>query len=245
MRVLAIVHKPDAGPGVFAEATAAHGDELDEWLIAEGGDPPADPHGYDAAIVFGGSMNVDEEADHPWLGDEKFLLRALLVNEVPLLGVCLGAQLLAEAAGEEPRRASRPEIGWHPVERTAEGAADPLIRALPPAFNAFQWHGYEMGIDDGEVLARSEICAQAARFGPVAWAIQFHAEVSERDALSWIADHESRPDAVAVGVEPEALTAETRARIGAWNELGHAVCTRFLELAAAASSSATGGESAP
>jgi GMP synthase-like glutamine amidotransferase len=186
-------------------------------------------------MVFGGSMNVDDEAAHPWLADQKFLLRALLVNEIPLLGVCLGAQLLAEAAGYEPRRAPRPEIGWHRVERTGAGAEDPLIGRLPESFEAFQWHSYEMGIGGGEVLACSDVCAQAARFGPVAWAIQFHAEVSERDALKWTADYESDPDAVALGVDPGALAAETREKIAAWNEIGRALCTRFLELAAAAS----------
>ena len=99
MRVLAIVQEADAGPGVFAEAVAARGHELDEWLIAEGGDPPADPRGYDAVMVFGGAMNVDDEDEHPWLGEQKALLRDLLDAGVPLLGVCLGAQLLAEAAG--------------------------------------------------------------------------------------------------------------------------------------------------
>src|SRR5262245_6380532 len=153
MRVLAIVQEADAGPGVFAEAVAARGHELDEWLIGDGGDPPDDPHGYDAAMAFGGSMNVDQEGEHPWLGDQKGLLRALLLTDVPLLAVCLGAQLLAEAAGEEPRRAARPEIGWHPVELTVGGRQDPLIGVLPTAFNAFQWHSYEMGLDDGEVLA--------------------------------------------------------------------------------------------
>jgi GMP synthase-like glutamine amidotransferase len=230
MRVLAIVQEADAGPGVFADAVAARGDELDEWLIADG-DPPADPHGYDAAMVFGGSMNVDEEDAHPWLGDQKTLLRALLVNDVPLLAVCLGAQLLAEAAGEEPRRAPRPEIGWHPVELTVGGREDPLLGVLPTAFAAFQWHSYEMGLDDGEILARSDVCAQAARFGPLAWAIQFHAEVTERDALKWIADYESDPDAVALGVDPEALAAETSEKIGAWNREGRALAARFLELA--------------
>ena len=92
-----------------------------------------------------------------------------------------------------------------------------------------------MGIGGGLVLARSDVCAQAARFGPAAWAIQFHAEVSEGDALKWIADYESDPDAVAIGVDPEALAAETREKIGAWNEIGRDVCARFLELAAAAS----------
>lgn len=232
MRVLAIVQEADAGPGVFAEAATARGDELDEWLIAEG-DPPADPLGYDAVMTFGGAMNVDDEAEHPWLGEQKSLLRELLAAEVPLLGVCLGAQLLAEAAGEEPRRASRPEIGWRPVELTDAGRVDPFISALPSAFIGFQWHSYEMGLDDGEILARSDVCAQAARFGPAAWAIQFHAEVSERDALSWIADYGSDPDAVAAGVEPDALAAETREKIGAWNEVGRALCARFLELAAA------------
>jgi GMP synthase-like glutamine amidotransferase len=233
MRVLAIVQEADAGPGVFAEVVAARGEELAEWRIAEGGDPPADPHGYDAAIVLGGAMNVDDEGEHPWLADQKFLLRALLVNEVPLLGVCLGAQLLAEAAGEEPRRAPRPEIGWRSVERTGGGAEDPLIGVLPEAFEAFQWHSYEMGVGGGAALARSEVCAQAARFGPAAWAIQFHAEVSERDALKWIDDYRSDPDAVAIGVDPEALAAETREKIGAWNEIGRTLCARFLELAAA------------
>ncbi len=234
MRVLAIVQEADAGPGVFAEAAAARGDELEEWLIAEGGDPPADPHGYDAAIVLGGAMNVDDVEEHRWLADQKLLLRALLVNEVPLLGVCLGAQLLAEAAGEGPRRAPRPEIGWHRVERTGGGAEDPLIGALPESFEAFQWHSYEMGIDRGAAIARSEVCAQAARFGPVAWAIQFHAEVSERDALKWTADYRSDPDAVAIGVDPDALAAEISEKIGAWNEIGRALCARFFELAAAA-----------
>src|SRR5262249_53667897 len=106
---------------------------------------------------FGGAMNVDQEDEHPRLRDQKNLLRALLANDVPLVGVCLGSQLLAEAAGEEPRRALRPEIGWHPVELTLAGREDPLLGVLPTAFNAFQWHSYEMGIDDGEVLARSEV----------------------------------------------------------------------------------------
>jgi GMP synthase-like glutamine amidotransferase len=231
LRVLAIVQQADAGSGVFAEAAAARGDELDEWLIADG-EPPADPLGYDAVMVFGGSMNVDQEGEHPWLGSQKQLLRDLLAAETPLLGVCLGAQLLAGAAGESPRRAPRPEIGWHPVELTEAGEADPLIGVLPRGFVGFQWHSYEMGLGEGAaVLACSDVCAQAARFGPAAWAIQFHAEVSEADALSWIADHEADPDAVAIGVDPDALAAETRAAIGAWNETGRTLAARFLELA--------------
>ena len=99
MRVLAIVHQRDAGPGVFAEAVAAAAGTLDIWLPAETDAPPAAAEGYDAVMVFGGAMHVDQEAEHPWLRDEKGLLRDLLDRGTPLLGVCLGAQLVAEAAG--------------------------------------------------------------------------------------------------------------------------------------------------
>jgi GMP synthase-like glutamine amidotransferase len=235
VKFLALVHGRRGRSGVFGETAQERGHEVEEWSLAWGEPPPRPLDEYGAVMVFGGAMHADQDDRHPWLREETLLLQRLLDSRTPVLGVCLGAQLLAEAAGEEPRRGRRPEIGWHPVERTAEGAADPLIRALPPAFTAFQWHSYEMGLDDGEVLARSDVCAQAARFGPRAWAIQFHAEVNERDALKWIADYESDPDAVAIGLDPEALAAETRERIGGWNEVGRAVCTRFLELAAAAS----------
>jgi GMP synthase-like glutamine amidotransferase len=234
MRILSIVQQADAGPGVFAEAIAARGDAMDQWLVSDAAEPPSEPLDYDAVIVLGGSMNVDEETEHPWLTAQKSLLREFLGEGVPLLGVCLGAQLLAEVAGGEARRAARSEIGWHPIELTPAGREDPLLAALPGSFTGFQWHSYEFTPPPGaEPLARSEVCLQAARLGPAAWVIQFHAEVSETDALSWIADYRADPDAVRMGVDPDALGAETSAKIGAWNELGRSLCTRFLELAAA------------
>src|SRR3954453_21163988 len=143
MRVLAIVHQRDAGPGVFAEAIAEAGGELDEGTRAERPEPPADPLGYDAVLVLGGAMNVDEGERHGWIAEEVALLRELLAREGPLVGLCLGGQLLAAAAGAEARRAARPEIGWHQVEVTPEGGDDPLLGPLAPRFEAFQWHSYE------------------------------------------------------------------------------------------------------
>src|SRR5919197_5772330 len=183
MRVLAIVHQRDAGAGVFGEAVRNAGHELDTWLIAESPDPPTDPLDFDAVMTFGGSMNVDEEEEHPWLRGEKELLGELLHRGTPLLGACLGTQLLAEAAGAKPRRASEPEIGWHQVEVTAAGAEDPLIGPLAPRFTAFQWHSYEAPLPpDAVALAHSPVCLQAYRVGETAWGIQFHAEVTAADA---------------------------------------------------------------
>jgi GMP synthase-like glutamine amidotransferase len=232
MRTLAIVHQRDAGPGVFADAARARG-ELDVWHVAERATPPADPGGYDAVLVFGGAMHVDQEDRHPWLVAEKVLLRGLLDASRPVLGVCLGAQLLSEAAGGWASRASAPEIGWFEIEVTGPGSRDPLIGPLAPRFQAFEWHSYECGVPDhAVVLARTPVCAQAYRVGSLGWGIQFHAEVSPGDADAWIADYRSDPDAVRIGIDPARLAAETGRRIEAQNALGRELCGRFLELAA-------------
>ena len=232
VRVLAISHQADAGPGVFAEAARERGEGLDEWLLPEGGAAPSDPASYDAVMVFGGSMHADQEPEHPWLAREKALLRELLDAGVPLLGVCLGSQLVAEAAGAPVEPASRPEIGWLEVELTPEGVSDPLLAPLAPSFTAFQWHSYRSPLPPGAVaLARSPVALQAYRAGERAWGIQFHAEVTERDAIGWTARHDEDPKAVEIGLDPDELMGSIREQIKAWNEIGRALCGRFLDVA--------------
>ena len=230
MRVLAIAHEADAGPGVFAGAIADAGAELDEWLLpAAPEEPPGDPASYDAVMVLGGSMHADQGAAHPWLAMEKAMLRDLLGRGTPLLGVCLGSQLLAEAAGAPAERAPEPEIGWFRVEVTGAGRDDPLTGELAPGFDAFQWHSYRSPLPPGAVeLARSPAGLQAYRAGDRAWGIQFHAEVSEPDALSWTAGYGNDPDAVRIGVDPAEMAASIRERMPAWNRVGRALCARFL-----------------
>jgi GMP synthase (glutamine-hydrolysing) len=232
--VLAIVHEDHAGPGVFGEAIRERGDTLEEWTVPTMAEPPGDPLDYEAVLVLGGAMNVDQGDDHPWLHAERKLIGELLARKVPLVGLCLGGQMVAAAAGAVPRRASRPEIGWHRVELTEAGREDQLLGSLGPSFEVFQWHSYEFPLPPGALaLARSEVCLQAARIGEVAWAIQFHPEVTEADALHWTADYKSDPDAVRIGVEPTALALEIEAKIGAAGELGRGICRRWLNLAAA------------
>jgi len=231
VRVLAIQHQLDAGPGVFATATAAHGDSLEEWHPAVQPEPPRTDH--DAVMVFGGAANAHQEDRHPWLAREKALLSELAEAGVPLLGVCLGAQLLAEAAGGAVRRASEPEIGWREVAMEPAASVDPLLGALPDRLHSFQWHSYEAVPPPGAtVLARSAVCPQAYRLdGRPAWGIQFHAEVTLEGAEAWIEDYRSDPDAAAI--DPAAFADETRRAIAGWNEIGQMLCERFLELAAA------------
>jgi GMP synthase-like glutamine amidotransferase len=219
VRVLAIVHEADAGPGVFAEAVRARGAELHSWMVPRAEPPSIDPRDFDAVMIFGGEMNPDQEREHPWLVDEKALLADLLERGVPLLGVCLGAELLAEAAGAPARSMEESEIGWYEVEVSADG--DPLLGPLAPRFDALEWHSYETVLPPGAVaLASSERCLQAFRVGDRAWGIQFHAEVKQADFEAWLRMYEG---------DPAQLVARTRARIAGWNDLGRGLCDRFLQ----------------
>ena len=232
LRALAIVHQADAGPGVFTEAFSEAGIRLDQWMVSAGADPPADPDSYDAVAIFGGAMHVDEEQSHPWLADEKRLLARLLDAGMPLLGVCLGSQLLAEAAGAEVRRARTPEIGWHEVVLEPAATGDPVLSFLPQRFTAFGWHSYETTLPPGATaLAHSDICLQAYRAGESAWGIQFHAEVSPADLEHWTVNYEEDPDAVAIGLDPEALGRRNAEEIEDWNDTGRALCGRFCDFA--------------
>ena len=140
---------------------------------------------------------------------------------VPTLGICLGSQLLARAAGASIGPLAEPEIGWYEVELTEAGLADPVLSALPHRFSALESHYYAHGLPDGAVeLARNTVCLQGFRLGEACWGVQFHPEVTEPQLSRWAAEKDN--------LEPEQFLAETRQQIGAWNELGRRLCQTFL-----------------
>lgn len=237
MRVLTIFHQRDAGLGVFEGALAGSGASVGTWRPAEE-DPPLfggeGDSGCDAAIVLGGAVHPDQAEEHPWLAKERALLAGLLERGVPVLAVCLGAQLLAQAAGGDVRRLPEADIGWRTVELEAAAGDDPIAGGLPTHFESFQWHSYEtLPPADSIELARDATCLQAYRLaGASAWGIQFHAEVTAAIVEGWLAGYGADPDAVAAGIDPDALRERTRALVDAQGRLGRALCKRFLALAA-------------
>jgi GMP synthase (glutamine-hydrolysing) len=233
VRVLAIVHEDDAGPGVFAQAALQRGWEVLEWHIAEGEPCPVTPTACDAVLSLGGAMHAHHTAAHPWLADEEALLAQLVAAQRPVLGICLGAQLLARATGGASDELALPEIGWFDVQVTDASRRDPLLGPLADGFCALEWHSCDFTPGPGaQVLATSECCTQACRVGARAWSVQFHAEVTGSDFEGWLDQHLAQGDPLP---DAEGLRALTRARIGAWNELGRALFGRFLDVAVAAS----------
>lgn len=184
--LLVLRHMPWEGPHRILEAFAGVPivtvDALD-------GEPhlPA-PEAVRGALVMGGPMDAGDEVRYPGLTREVAWLRSALDAELPLLGVCLGAQLLARAIGGRTRRAARPEIGWAPVE--VLDPADPLLAALAPRTEVLHWHRDAIELPPGSsALARSRPTAvQAFRAGTNAWGTLFHAEADSRLLARWLSE---------------------------------------------------------
>jgi GMP synthase-like glutamine amidotransferase len=171
-------------------------------------------------------MNVGDDASHPWLREELAFLHRVVELQMPVIGLCLGAQLLARAMNSAVFDAAEPEIGWYEVETTQAASADPVCARLPARFHAFQWHAQTHALPPGAtVLARNRIGIQAYRVGN-AWGMQFHPELTEDMILEWLS-HDGWP----VPENARAIAQETSQRIDGWNALGHDLCAAFLDVA--------------
>jgi GMP synthase (glutamine-hydrolysing) len=228
VRVLSVTHGPTVGGGIFDETIEHDGHVLASWAVPLGEDPP-EPEAQDAIMVFGGGMHPDQDGSHPWLAHEIEFLRHALDAQVPMLGVCLGAQLIARAAGAWVGPASEPEVGWLEVSLTDAGGHDPVLSTLPEKVDAFQWHSYTFALPEGATeLATSPVARQAFALDGHAWGIQFHAEVTLTMIEAWVAE-----DADELPMPADELFAETDRRIGGWNAQGRDLCRAFLATVAA------------
>jgi GMP synthase-like glutamine amidotransferase len=183
MRILAFRHVPFEGVGRIADALQdVQIDYADLYL-----DPPVrpDPAGYDALIVLGGPMSAND--DLPFLHEEVEIVAQAIARQQSVLGICLGAQLLARALGATVRRNAAPETGWFPVQLTEAGREDPLLGQLSNPFEVFHWHNDTFDLPPGAThLASSEGCRnQAFRVGKLLYGFQFHPEVTPEMIADW------------------------------------------------------------
>jgi GMP synthase (glutamine-hydrolysing) len=185
VRVLVLQHIACEPPGAYEDVLLERGTTLTRVELDEGGQLPA-LDGFDAIVAMGGPMSVNDEAGHPWLTEEKRLIRRATERGVPYWGACLGVQLLASALGARVYAGPAPEVGILPVRLTDEGRADPVLGALPPEFATLQWHGDTFELPAGATLLAGSkpYPNQAFRFQR-AYGVQFHLEVSVPMAEAW------------------------------------------------------------
>jgi len=178
---------------LFCESPGAYDTELDrrgverEVVEIDTGDKLPDWNQFDGIIAMGGPMSVNDEAEHPWLIDEKRWVAEAVRAGKPFFGACLGVQLLASALGAPVYPLEQAEVGLLPVIRTQEGEVDAVIGGLGDPLVTLQWHGDTFDLPEGGVLLASSPAApnQAFRYGDAAYGIQFHLEVTPEMAEQW------------------------------------------------------------
>ncbi len=210
-RIIVAQHDRDTPLGLLEPPLHAAGCAVDVWHPRS--EPPPDLDGVAGLIVLGSEAHPTQDADHPWLTASRDLARGALAAGTPVLGVCLGSQLLAQAAGGRAGPIGGLEIGWLPLEPVDGAGRDPLLGTIPPAgYRAFQWHEHGFTVPPGaRLLARTGAGNQAFRVdGAPAWGIQFHIEVDPAIIRPWVAENDARLRAL--GIDPDALLAESAER---------------------------------
>jgi GMP synthase-like glutamine amidotransferase len=201
------------------------GFEIDTRIVVEGDRIPENLDGYDALIVLGGPAAVYE--DHQYLRKEENLIRNSIADDIPSLGICLGSQLIASAAGARVYKGPKKEIGWYPVRITDEGSRS-LFNGLKNDIVVFQWHGDTYDLPKNAVsLATTELYpVQAFRVGS-AVGIQFHLEISKNMILDWLDQYKTELESVKNYIRTADILAGIDRNLGNLNEYARVLYKNF------------------
>jgi len=190
--------------------------------------------GYEGLVILGGPMNTDEAHLYPHIEHELKIIQEALDNDLPILGICLGSQLIAKALGAEVGRNPCREIGWHDVTLTEEGRKDPILRHFAETERIFHWHGDAFKIPSGaQHLATSRLCPnQAFRYGNKVYGFQFHLEVDEAMIDRWLQVplHQMELGEIKEITTAEEIRTETLTRIQHLKDLSQKTFGAFTDL---------------
>lgn len=189
-KILVIKNAEKENPGTIEHFFANNGWDIVTIELQRGDKLPAGLEETSAIVILGGPMNVHEGHSFPFLKDEEKLIRKALIEDIPMLGICLGAQLIAKTCNAIVEKAPEKEIGWYRVKLTSEGQKDVLFQGLPKNMHVFQWHEDTFEVpSNGVLLVQSDKCKnQAFRIGNHVYGLQFHVEVTKNMIKEWTED---------------------------------------------------------
>ncbi|HEY7555728.1 MAG TPA: gamma-glutamyl-gamma-aminobutyrate hydrolase family protein [Candidatus Binatia bacterium] len=208
--VLVFQHDPFEDLGFFAEVLDKEGATYRTIRLFHGEMPAEDWRHVAALIILGGPMGIADEERFPFLRWEKRIIRAAIDESVPILGICVGAQLIAATLGARTYHGSVKEIGWSQISITPHGQVDSLLGYLPESATVFQWHGDGFDLPERAVSLASSTHykTQAFRLGKIIYGLQFHLEITPRMIERWIGER-SKDLASAPYVSPEKILVDT------------------------------------
>jgi GMP synthase-like glutamine amidotransferase len=231
-KVLIIQQVAHEGAGRLGDEIKDSGIDFQIIRAFDGQDIPRELEEDAALIVLGGPMGVSDESEYPFLKDELLLIESALKANAPVLGICLGAQLLARAAGARVYSGGAKEIGWYPLYINEEGRKDKLFDGLPSTVNVFQWHGDTFDVPtDGANLASSDLFPnQLIRVGERSYGLQFHLEVTGEMVSEWLKVNQEELNGLKGVIDPGKILTETLAMTPKLEEMGQSVFSKFTKL---------------
>jgi len=190
MRFLVIQHLGIEPPALIGEVIESASHTI-TTIHLDKADSLPDSNNFDGFVIMGGPQSANDEREY--IRAELAWVKEALDTKMPMLGICLGAQIMAKAAGAEIFASPVHELGWHPVYHTVETENDPLFKVMPDALPVFQWHGETFSLTDTMTLIAThpDVPSQAFRLGKAQYGLQFHVEVDESIIEAWIASGES------------------------------------------------------
>ncbi len=216
------------GPGYLGDVLGRHKIPYHVIHVDQGAPIPESPAEASALVFMGGPMSVNDPL--PWIREELALIRRAFTAEIPLLGHCLGGQLISRALGAAVTANPVKEIGWFPVERVPGAESDPLLADIPERFHAYHWHGETFSLPEGSVpLLRSEYCDHQAWAMGSTLAFQCHIEMTEQMVREWALEYAHELDSVAPSVQSAAAMQERLPeRVGELQAVAELFYTRWL-----------------
>jgi len=230
LKALLVQHEDQVPPGRLLEVLNHLKWDAEVIMMEKSPEVPASINEFDCLVLLGGTVNVDDVKGYPYLENLRRLTSSAIKAGFPVLGLCLGAQMISRAVGGRVYRNQCGEIGWEKVWFTEEGLRDPVLQGFESPLEVFQWHDDMFDVPNGSaLLGRSRLCPnQIIRLGKTTYGFQSHLEVTEDIIFDWIESYHVKEESRLGSGGADRLARDTREKMSLYNNISRQILLNYF-----------------